>query len=186
MRKLLALMVLAGCGFQPANEDPTVIDSGTPETRVVEVTTTVLPRGQWVLTRTVSDVTTPISLELNDTSVFCTVLGYGGENFLKVSIPQLDSLAHFDHRVEGTNLPCAAVGECTPQMNADNILQNNPGIEPVDLRVDLTEKRFLDGDAQTCQRQLIEDVSAVVRGVPLHHHVEGELETLTLAECTGR
>jgi hypothetical protein len=185
MKKLLALTLLAGCGFQPANEEP-VVDSGTPETRIVEVVTTVLPHGQWTKTSTVKDVTTPISLELNDTSVFCTSLGYGGENFLKVSIPQLDALAHFDHRVEGTNLPCAAVGLCSAQMNADNILQSNPGLEPVDLRVLLTEKLFLDGDAETCQRQLIEDVSTTVRGVPLKHHVEGELETLTLADCTGR
>jgi len=185
MKKLLALTLLAGCGFQPANEDP-LVDSGTPETRIVEVFTTVLPRGQWTKTTVQKDVTTPISLELNDTSVFCTSFGYGGENFLKVSIPQLDTLAHFDHRVEGTNLPCAAVGLCSPQMNADNILQNNPGTEPVDLRVVLNEKLLLDGDAATCQRQLVEDVSATVRGVPLKHHVEGELETLALADCTGR
>lgn len=184
MKKLLALTLLAGCGFQPATEDPL-----EPETKFVgevEVETPVFPRGGWTQTRLVRDETTNIALQLDDTSVFCTSLGYGGDYFLKVSIPQLDTLAHFDHRVEGTNLPCAAVGACTPQMNTDNILQGNPGIEPVDLRVVLTERFTLDGDAKTCTRQLIEDVSAEVRGVALKHHVEGEVLGAPLSDCTGR
>lgn len=184
MRKLFALMMLTGCGFEPTTEGP--IEQVHTETKIVEVQTTVLPHGQWVQTHVVQDVTTPISLQLDDTSVFCTSLGYGGDYFLKVSIPQLDALAHFDHRVEGTNLPCAAVGACTAQMNTENIIQGNPGLEPVDLRVVLTEKRILDGDAQTCSRQLVEDVSAIVRGVPLKHHVEGAVETAALSDCTGR
>ena len=78
------------------------------------------------------------------------------------------------------------MGACTAQMNTENIIQGNPGLEPVDLRVVLTEKRILDGDAQTCSRQLVEDVSAIVRGVPLKHHVEGAVETAALSDCTGR
>ncbi len=183
MKKLFALLLLAACGFEPVGEAP--VDAGVP-VAPPPVVTLVLPRGQWTQSRTVKDVTTPISLQLDETRVFCTWLGYGGEAFLKVSIPQLDSLARFDHRVEGTSLPCAAVGVCTADVNAETILQGNPGFEPVDLRVVLTQTLFFDGDAETCQRQLSEDVSAQVRGVPIQHHVEGPLEPAPLSDCTGR
>jgi hypothetical protein len=195
MKRIVSLLVLAACGLppeiqrpvepvapvEPAPAEPVKLE---PVRRIEKpFVWPVTPVGISTFTRTVSDETTLIDLQLNEQTVFCTVLGYGGDFFLKVSIPQLDQLAHFDHRVEGTNLPCAAVGLCSEQMNADNILQGNPGIEPVWVRVVLVEHLERDGDLKTCRRQLVEDVSATIRGVPVKHHVEGEWESMPFAHC---
>jgi hypothetical protein len=193
MKRILGVLMLMACGrpveidrpIEPVEPvEPVQLPAVTPIDVIATASPGLTRTGVTKLTRTVKDQTTLIDLQLDEMTVFCTALGYGA-TFLKVSIPHLDQLAHFDHRVEGTNLPCAAVGECSEEMNADHILQGRPGIEQVSLRVVLIEHLERDWDLHTCQRQLVEDVSAVIRGVPVHHHVEGELEAVGLEHCAG-
>ncbi len=173
-RLVLTTMLVAGCGLSPTEELVPLAQEAAP------VRAAPLPRDE---VRTVlRDVTTPIALELTEQTVFCSAIGYGA-SFLKVSVPQLDALAHFDHRVEEAGLPCAAVGACDEALGPDTVLQGAPGFEPVDLRVVLTEVLRLDVAARTCTRQLLEDVSTTVRGVPLRHHEEDRPSPMAFELC---
>ena len=131
---------------------------------------------------TLKDTTTTIALMLNEETVFCSAIGYGLA-FLKVSVPDLDWLAHFDHRADTLGLPCAAAGACSEVLGPDTILQSRPGIESVEVRVILTEVLSVDVEGQRCQRLLREEVSTVVRGVPLRHQVQGEPEEVPFETC---
>ncbi len=183
----LCLSILASCGVAPAAEPPRpsvatpFIDQAPTHplaaTKAMEVHLNPAERR-----RVLRDVSTPVVLELEASTVFCSALGYGA-SFLKVSVPDLDDLARFDHRVSPTGLPCAAAGPCTDTLGPDSILQGRPGLEAVDLRVVLTEVLRFDREAQRCTRQLEEEVFATVRGVPLRHSAEGLRQHLDWQRC---
>jgi hypothetical protein len=188
---VLSLSLLIGCGIEPAAGSTSPAPSPSTEapfveripthavaaTRAMEVHLTPPERR-----RVLRDVTTPVVLLLEPSTVFCSALGYG-VSFLKVSVPDLDDLARFDHRVSATGLPCAAAGACTDRLGPDAILQGRPGLERVDLRVVLTEVLTFDRPAQRCTRQLTEEVFASVRGVPLRHSAEGPRQALSWDRC---
>lgn len=187
MRSVLTLMVLgSACGFSPVEEQQ--VEAPTKEAPVV----TALPpvkkletaRGMesGTFQTTLKDVTSPAELTLDDTTVFCSALGYG-TSFLKVSVPALDELAHFNHRVSVLGLPCAAAGACTDTFGPESILQGSPGVEQVLIRVVLTEVLQFDASASTCTRQLQETVTTSVRGVALRHHAEDEAVPVPVERC---
>jgi len=132
--------------------------------------------------RVLSDKTSWVALALNDDTVFCSAIGYG-VSFLKVSVPDLDWLAHFNHRANTLGLPCAAAGECTDLLNPESIVQSRPGVEAVEVRVILTEVLRIDMEGQRCSRWLKEAVEAKVRGVQLRHHVDGPAEQVPFEQC---
>lgn len=173
-RLVLTTMLLAGCGFAPVEE---FVEPTREVAPVVQ-----LPQPLEELRTVLRDETTPIDLVLNEHTVFCSAIGYGA-SFLKVSVPQLDALAHFDHRVEEAGLPCAAVGACDEALGPDTLLQGAPGVERVQLRVVLTEVLRLDFAARACTRQLLEDVEATVRGVTLRHHEEDRPSPMAFELC---
>lgn len=187
MKHIVSLMVLSSaCGFAPVDEarvEPPTTQSPEvtvlPAVRKVEQARKLEPRS---FQRTLEDVTSPAELTLDDTTVFCSALGYG-LSFLKVSVPALDELAHFDHRVSALGLPCAAAGACTDTFGPEAILQGSPGVERVSIRVVLTEVFRFDGPSNTCTRQLQETVTTTVRGVPLRHQAEGEAVLVPLDRC---
>lgn len=187
---VLTLLGLMGCGLSPVEETPPVLPPPVeqptfPVAPVVPVVP-VAPAGPLPaeLRTVLSDVTSPIELLLNENTVFCSAIGYG-VSFLKVSIPQLDQLAHFDHRVEEAGLPCAAVGACDEQMGPDAVLQGNPGIELVTVRVVLTEVIRIDEATRTCSRQLLEHVSTTVRGHALEHHEQDTPSPMSFDDCVA-
>lgn len=193
---VLVLVVMSGCGFQPVEElDPSPggpVEQVEPVVRPVEpepvMTGIARPRTRrgplksGDQQRVVSDKTSPVALTLNADTVFCSALGYG-VSFLKVSVPDLDWLAHFNHRANTLGLPCAAAGECTDLLNPESILQSRPGVETVEVRVVLTEVLRVDLQGQRCSRWLKEDVEAKVRGVQLRHHVDGPVEAVPFEQC---
>ena len=194
MRFLALLLVMTGCGLQAVEEGqqevPPVPQTVPPADLVMEQTLLPLPialPAKRVLAsgeheRILKDTTTWIALSLNAETVFCSAIGYSA-SFLKVSVPDLDWLAHFDHRADTLGLPCAAAGQCTDLLDPETILQSRPGVEPVALRVILTEVLSVDLEGQRCQRWLREEVQAVVRGVPLRHRVQGEPEDVPFETC---
>ena len=193
---ILVMVVVSGCGLQPVDElqpEPiSPIEQVEPVTQPVEpqpvMTAVARPRRRGGLMRSgdqqrvLSDKTSQVALALNDETVFCSAIGYG-VSFLKVSVPDLDWLAHFDHRANTLGLPCAAAGECTDVLNPESILQSRPGVEAVEVRVILTEVLRIDVEGQRCRRWLKEDVEATVRGVQLRHHVEGTPEEVPFETC---
>lgn len=134
--------------------------------------------------RLLKDTTTSIAVALSDATVFCSELGYG-LSFLKVSVPDLDWLAHLNHRVEATGLPCAAAGACSDTLNPETILQGAPGLAPASVRVRLFEYLYVDAATGTCSRVLFERVDAVVRGVPLRHFATSAPEPLMQPMCAA-
>ena len=134
--------------------------------------------------RVLKDQTTDIALALNEGTVFCSIVGYGA-SFLKVSVPDLDWLAHFDHRVEASGLPCAAAGVCSDTLNPQTILGANPSLAVVPVRVVLTERLMIDAVARTCMRQLVENVTIQLTDRVLRHSVEGELAAFPYEQCVA-
>lgn len=123
--------------------------------------------------RVLRDQTTTIALALTPQTVFCSAVGYSA-SFLKVSVPDLDWLAHFDHRVEETGLPCAAAGPCSETVTPEALLSANPRLALVPVRVVLSEHLKLDPDERTCTRRLVEKVTIELTDRVLRHSVEGE------------
>lgn len=192
---VLMLAVLSGCGFQavnevepeaPAEQLPTKPEAPGPVLRPIETRPArPMPEPPLVtgdLQRVVHDTTTRVSLRLDDETVFCSAIGYG-VSFLKVSMPDLDRLARFDHRADPAGLPCAAAGACTDDFGPQSILQGRPGHEAVDVRVTLREFLRVDVERQRCRRWFQEDVEAVVRGVTLRHRVESDVEPVPFEQC---
>lgn len=120
------------------------------------------------VTRVLKDTTTMSAVDLNPQTVFCTDRGYGNIQ-LKVSVPDLDLLAHFDHRVVGENQPCITGGRCIDGHGPGTILNDEP-IDTIPLRVILTETLTIDPELKTCTRYVTEEVKSLIRGVKFNHH----------------
>ncbi|MER2567090.1 MAG: hypothetical protein ABTQ32_40560 [Myxococcaceae bacterium] len=181
MRHVLGLMLLgSACGFS-AVEERRVEPAPTTLTVTQKRSEPTLPQSG-TFERVMKDQTSSAQLTLDETTVFCSALGYG-LSFLKVSVPALDELAHFDHRVSALGLPCAAAGACTDTFGPDSILQGRPGVEQVSIRVVLTEVLRFDAAAGSCTRQLQETVTTSVRDVPLRHHAEDEPVSVPVERC---
>jgi hypothetical protein len=117
--------------------------------------------------RVLKDATTMVALELTDKNVFCTALGYGTVQ-LKVNVPELDHLAHFDHRVVGEGRPCITGGECSDSNTVDSIL-NGDKVVAVPMRVILSEYLEINDQAKTCTRTLVEDIKSHIKGKNFVH-----------------
>jgi hypothetical protein len=170
-----------GCGLAPVEETGAPLVEPADPYVPAPVPTRARPLPAELRT-VLRDVTTPIDLLLSEDTVFCSAIGYG-LSFLKVSIPQLDELAHFDHRVEEAGLPCAAVGACDAELGPQSVLQGKPGVERVSVRVVLTEVIRIDEEAGACSRQLLEDVFTTVRGNELRHHEEDARSPMSFDDC---
>src|SRR5690349_14105848 len=86
------------------------------------------------ISRVLKDTTTTVALELTDQTVFCTNRGYS-QIELKVSVPDLEWLAHFDHKVVGERVPCITGGECSPDLQPTTILDPNETVALAPVRV---------------------------------------------------
>lgn len=193
MKRLMPLfLAVIACGRV---ESPVVVEVPPPaqcpavdRIRPVRIVSTpveqppVLAPGEF--RRVLRDTTTPIALELTDETVFCSAFGYGA-SFLKVSVPDLDWLAHFDHRVIENGLPCAASGACDETNNPEALLAGNPRLSVVPVQVVLTEILTLDPAAGTCMRQLVEDVTIQLADRKLKHHAEGEVSAYPFEKCAA-
>jgi hypothetical protein len=127
------------------------------------------------------DTTTIIALELTNQTVFCTDRGYGNLQ-LKVSVPDLDWLAHFDHRVVGESAPCITGGSCF-EVQPHDIIDPNQRLTIAPMRVVLTEEITVNRQAQTCERQLTENVTSTIRGKAFTHYRGGNIEPWDFEKC---
>lgn len=132
--------------------------------------------------RVLKDSTTFIVLELNHDTVFCTDRGYGDIR-LKVSVPQLDYLAHFDHRVSGEALPCMAAGRCGDDLSPETIIRPNEKLEVAAVRVRLFEVLYLDDEEKSCTSYRYEQVSSYLRGNNFFHTAGSESESVEYDKC---
>jgi len=131
---------------------------------------------------TLKDSTTLVAIELNDKSVFCTTLGYG-TNQLKVSVPDLDWIAHFDHRVVGEGLPCITAGECRGNLQPGKFIDANDPVVLAPVRVVLKQTLNIDDAQHVCTQTLSEDVTSLIRGQVFKHFRAGKPTPLDYAKC---
>lgn len=130
--------------------------------------------------RILKDSTSLIALDLNPKTVFCTPRGYG-MNTVKISVPDLEWLAHLDHRVEGETFPCISGGLCA-DLSDDDVLRNGRGIDMVPMRVVLKEIITASPDL-SCTRELVEEIHSTVRGKEFTHHAAGAPQWLSWEVC---
>lgn len=133
-------------------------------------------------TRILKDSSTWVALELNEQSVFCTARGYGSVQ-LKVSVPALKWLAHFDHRVVGENLPCITGGTCSEALTPGSILDPNRKIVVAPIRIVLSQVLKIDDETNACETQLVENVMSSIRGKQFDHYRAGEWQSVPVEIC---
>jgi hypothetical protein len=112
-----------------------------------------------------------VVIRLDETTVRCSSLGYGRTE-LKISVPQLEWIAIFDHSNIGESVPCMTAGQCEQIFSNGDVL---PGLRPSDIirsseprgetsiEVTLTEHLMIDTEKKTCTRSLEEDLKADLR-----------------------
>jgi hypothetical protein len=139
--------------------------------------------------RIVSEQTVESILELNKDTVRCSAIGYG-QSELKVSVPDLQDIAFFNHANRGETLPCITAGPCKfafrpegPGFVPGDILKDDAPNATVQLHVILKEEFVLDEAHKICERTLKEDVSTSIRNIPFAHHREGFLGTFPYELC---
>ena len=132
---------------------------------------------------TLKDTITNVAMDLNEKTVFCTERGYGTIQ-LKISVPDLDWLAHFDHRVVGERLPCITGGECTSQLEPGKIIIPGEPFAVVPMRVVLKQHLTLDHSSQTCTQYLVEKIESNIRGHGFTHVRASDAPTaMDYAKC---
>lgn len=131
--------------------------------------------------RVIRDQTVPSQIQLDATTVRCSAIGYSQAE-LKISVPDLEFLAVFNHTNFGESAPCMTAGACQPGRMPANILTSEP-TEDISLHVVLKETYDLDAAAKTCQHTLIEEISTVVRGVPFFHQRSADLGDFPFDLC---
>jgi hypothetical protein len=137
----------------------------------------------------IKDQTSPVTVELDTNTVRCSEVGYGLSN-LKVSVPELKFLAHFDHSTPGdiNPFPCITAGMCATPWNPTGptpatLIRADQPTEAIQVRIVLKETYLLDHTAQTCHRTLQEDVTTTIRGLDFYHHREARFGQFPYAAC---
>ena len=134
------------------------------------------------VTRVLKDTTTLVALDLNSTTVFCTDRGYGNIQ-LKISVPELDWLAHFDHRVAGEGLPCITGGRCSPENSPEKLIDPNERFVLAQVNVVLSETLVIDSEKHLCSQQLNEQIQTLIKGRKFSHFRHGELMNPAFEKC---
>ena len=132
--------------------------------------------------RVLKDTVTDVAIVLNKDTVFCTERGYGTVQ-LKISVPDLDWLAHFDHRVVGETLPCITGGQCSDRLNPGTIVGSDDPIEVAPVRVTLSEHLTINDQAKSCKSLLDERIQASIRGRVFTHYKVGDLKEVDYEKC---
>lgn len=178
---VVLMAVLTGCQLGPAK----TMDLPQDLTSVQPTTTSSDDAGvpsATERTRVLSDDTTAVVLSLTAQTVRCNALGYGVEE-LKISVPDLDVLAHFDHRVESEGTPCMTAGACSETLTPASLIDSSRPLEVAQIRVVLTETVVLYPEHETCGRDLVETVTTTVRGLAFSHERSGSLPNTDWATC---
>lgn len=135
----------------------------------------------------ISDRTTNVTLELDASTVKCLVGDYGASS-LKISVPELNRIANFNHTTEGESLPCINAGPCKTEfvkngLEVNDILGKGGPTESAKVRVVSEEYYYMETANNYCYRGIVETVTTEVRGLPFKHVKEAPLATMPLSTC---
>lgn len=132
--------------------------------------------------------------EVSTNTVRCTHIGYGSAE-LKINLAGLDGWTLFDHtnsHVGEFGEPCMTAGRCKvagtsrPGFTIDSLIQNNPGVEAINVKRVVTEVKQIMKDinnVDVCERHLEERLDTVIRGIPFKHTRTGANQTFPLEAC---
>jgi hypothetical protein len=117
------------------------------------------------------------TIELNTKTLRCSNVGYSAPE-LKVSVPDLEWAALFDHSNFGEVLPCMSAGFCalfppvgnTASSVISRMLDLNKPFEKIEISIILSEEYTLNHKRKTCFRGLNEDLETNIRGTIFTHH----------------
>ena len=123
--------------------------------------------------------TTLLRINLNETSVKCSIQGYSMPN-LKVLVPELAAITILNHRNSNEGAPCIAAGSCS-EFSPSQILSQGNGIDEVPVHVVLRKSTELHG--KICRVTLIENVDAIIRGIPFYHERIHDVADRIPADC---
>lgn len=137
-----------------------------------------------------------MEVEVSTLSVRCSSIGYGFRE-LKINLPALDGWTILDHSNvqfgDRSDLPCMTAGACKGQWNGqndgfgiDDVIQNNPRKELIEVHRTVTEVRQLLEDqpgVKRCFRNLREDLKTVVGGVEFTHTRMSEDQVMREQAC---
>ena len=169
-----------GAPAAPADPAPT----GTIAPAADEATA-VVATGQEERAVPVYDVSTPLDVLLDASTVLCSSADYSA-TFLKILIPQIADLTVFDHRNAGASAPCIAAGACSAVLGPANIIDPAQPDDTISLRVLRTQHYAIDHDAATCTTWLREELFTTIRGVAFYHMRQGDPAAHDYADCLAQ
>lgn len=74
---------------------------------------------------------------------------------------------------------------CSDTLNPRTILDANPSLAVVPVRVVLTERLVMDAVARTCMRQLVESVTVQLANQVLRHSAQGDYASFPYEQCVA-
>lgn len=123
-------------------------------------------------------VNLPVDISL--TKVVLTNAGYGTTYLVKVLVPALAEPTLMNHRNEGESAPCLATYETN---KIEEIVQNNPEIINVDMKIDLIKLTSISDEDQLCHVFLTENITTKIRGYNFRHFRTSEMPTRAPTDC---
>lgn len=132
--------------------------------------------------RIIHDKIQKASVTFDLLNVRCSALGYGLTE-LKITVPELEWLAFFDHSNIGEQAPCMTAGACVEGNRPTDLIGNVGGTEDIDVRFILKEVFILDFGRSVCTRRIEERLESVVRGVNFDHFRSKNFGELPMEEC---
>ena len=126
---------------------------------------------------------TQLDVDLNEKTVICSSADYA-EPMVKVLIPGLSGITLLDHQNQKATAPCVTTGEsCMSGASPDDILQDRPGVEPVEVTVTAKKIEYINHKEKTCLLVLVEDVETNIRGKKLVHQRSNTLQPRSYERC---
>jgi hypothetical protein len=127
----------------------------------------------------ISERDVKVQVDISTTQVRRSRSGYSAE-VLKVLIPDLADVTLLDHRNEGEKAPCMATFQAR---QPEEIIQNNPAVEKVGLKITLTKVAWVNQETQQCEIHLEEHIAGKIRGFQFLHDREKSIATRSIEDC---
>ncbi len=130
-------------------------------------------------TEIISERVVTVSVDISETSLRHSRSGYSAE-LVKILIPGLADVTLLDHRNSGEAAPCMATYETN---NIVDIVQNNPVIESLPMKITLSKIPIINNEENICEIMLIELVESKIRGFRFIHSREQVIASRSVEDC---
>ena len=129
--------------------------------------------------RVISERTVAIDVDISTAKVRLSRAGYSTE-VVKVLIPALADVTLLDHRNEGESAPCLATNATD---NPADVVQNNPSVESIQMKITLTKFPTINSTTQLCDIILSESIETKIRGFSFDHFRSLVIASRSIDDC---